>query len=217
MDVRAGLWRKLSAEELMLLNCGVGEDSWKSPDCKEIKPVNPKGISPGVHWKDWCWNWNSNTLATWCEELTHLKRPWCWERLKAGGKEDKRGWDGWVASVTWWTWVWASSGSWWWTGACCSPWGHEELDTTEMKWTNRQNLNKKIILANFLPLIFLHFPSASHFVKMTQTVKQLLFLTLVLPFQGSQLQLSWYGNYFYAHWCFLWLILHFFALYFLIL
>ena len=42
----------------------------------------------------WCWSWNSNTLATWCEELTHLKRPWCWERMKAGGKGDDRGWDG---------------------------------------------------------------------------------------------------------------------------
>ena len=49
---------------------------------------------------------NSNTLATWCEELTHLKRPWCWERLKAGGKGDDRGRDGWMASPTQWTWVW---------------------------------------------------------------------------------------------------------------
>ena len=44
-----------------------------------------------IHWKDWCWSWSSNTLATWCEELTHLKRPWCWERLKAGGEGDNRG------------------------------------------------------------------------------------------------------------------------------
>ena len=64
----------------------------------------------------WCWSWNSDTLATWCEELTHLKRPWCWERLKAGGKGDDRGWDDWIASLTRWTWVWANSGSWWWTG-----------------------------------------------------------------------------------------------------
>ena len=70
----------------------------------------------GVHWKDWCWNWNSNTLATWCEELTHLKRPWCWERLRAGGEGDDRGWDGWMASPTRWTWVCLDSGSWWWTG-----------------------------------------------------------------------------------------------------
>ena len=47
-----------------------------------------------IHWKDWCWSWNSNTLATWWEELTHLKRPWCWERLKVGGEGDDRGWDG---------------------------------------------------------------------------------------------------------------------------
>ena len=65
---------------------------------------------------DWCWSWNSNTLATWCEELTHLKRPWCWERLKAGGEGDDRGGDGWMASPTQWTWVWVKSGSWWWTG-----------------------------------------------------------------------------------------------------
>ena len=42
-----------------------------------------KEISLGDHWKDWCWSWNSNSLATWCEELTHWKRPWCWARLKA--------------------------------------------------------------------------------------------------------------------------------------
>ena len=53
---------------------------------------------------------SSDTLATWCEELTHWKRPWCWERLKAGGEGDDRGWDGWMASATQWTWVWANSG-----------------------------------------------------------------------------------------------------------
>ena len=74
-----------------------------------------KEISPNIHWKDWCWSWNSNTLATWCKELTHWKRPWCWERLRAGGEGDDRGWDGWMASLTQWTWVWVNSGSWWWT------------------------------------------------------------------------------------------------------
>ena len=69
-----------------------------------------------IHWKDWCWSWNSNTLATWCEELTHWKRPWCWKRRKARGEGDNRGWDGWMALPTRWTWVWASSGSWWWIG-----------------------------------------------------------------------------------------------------
>jgi len=47
-----------------------------------------------IHWKDWCWSWNSSPLATWCKELTYWKRPWCWERLKAKGEEGSRGWDG---------------------------------------------------------------------------------------------------------------------------
>ena len=56
------------------------------------------------------------TLATWCKELTHLKRPWCWERLRTGGEGDDRGWDGRMSSSTPCTWVWVDSGSWWWTG-----------------------------------------------------------------------------------------------------
>ena len=67
-----------------------------------------------MHWKDWYWSWNSNTLATWCKELTHWKRPRCWERLKAGEGGDRE-WVGWMASPTQWTWVWVGSGSWWWT------------------------------------------------------------------------------------------------------
>ena len=64
-----------------------------------------KEISPEYSLEGWCWSWNSNTLARWCKELTHWKRPWCWERLKAGGGGDNRGWDGWMASLTQWTWV----------------------------------------------------------------------------------------------------------------
>ena len=59
-----------------------------------------KEISPEFHWKDWCWSWNANTFATWYEELTHWKRPWFWERLKARGEGDNRRWDGWMASPT---------------------------------------------------------------------------------------------------------------------
>jgi len=69
----------------------------------------------GVHWKDRCQSRNSNTLTTWWEELTHLKRPWCWKRLRAREWDD-RGWDGWMASPTQWTWVWVDSRSWWWIG-----------------------------------------------------------------------------------------------------
>ena len=69
-----------------------------------------------VHWKDCCWSWSASTLATWCEELTHWKSPWCWERVRAGGEGDGRGWDGWMASPTQWTWIWANSGWQWKTG-----------------------------------------------------------------------------------------------------
>ena len=84
-------------------------------------------------------------LATWCKELTHWKRPWCWERLKVRGEGDDRGWDGWMASPTQWTWVWVSSRSWWWTGklACGSPWGHKELDMTE--WLNWSELVAQLV------------------------------------------------------------------------
>ena len=75
-----------------------------------------KEISPGCSLEDWCWSWNSSTLATSCKELTHLKRLWCWEGLGAGGEGDDRGWNGWMASLARWTWVWVDSGSWWWTG-----------------------------------------------------------------------------------------------------
>ena len=80
-------------------------------DYKEIQPVNPKGNQ----FRIFIGSWSSYTLPTWCEELTHWKRPWCWERLKAGGEGDDRGWDGWMASRTRWTWVWVNSGRWWWT------------------------------------------------------------------------------------------------------
>ena len=111
------LQRKLSTEELMLWNCGVGEDSWESLGLQG-DPTSPSWRNSvlRVHWKDWCWSWNSNTLATWCKELTHLKRSWCWERSKAGEEGDNRGWDGWMASPTQWTWVWVNSRSWWRTG-----------------------------------------------------------------------------------------------------
>ena len=72
-----------------------------------------KEISPGILWKEWCWSWNSSTLASSHEELTHWKRLWCWEWLGAGGEGDDRGWDGWMASMTRWTWVWVNSGSLW--------------------------------------------------------------------------------------------------------
>ena len=153
MDVRVGLWRKLSPDELMLLNCGVGEDSWESPGLQG----DPTSASLGVHWKDWCWSWNSNTLATWYKELTLLRRPWCWERLRAGGEGDDRGWDGWMTSPTRWTWVWVNSRSWWWTGRPGMLWfmgsqrvGHDWA--TVLNWTgNTQPLPKETVLCSRSP------------------------------------------------------------------
>ena len=99
--------------------------------------------------KNWCFwtvvlkktlgrNYAEAKLQYWCEELTHLKRPWCWERLKAGGEGADRGWDGWRASPPQWTWVWKTPG----VGnghgdlACGSPWGCKESDMTQrLNWT----------------------------------------------------------------------------------
>ena len=117
MDVRVGLWRKLSAKELMLLNCGIGEDS---RECLGLQgdPTSPfwRRSALGFLWREWSWSWNSSTLATSCEELTNWKRLLCWEGSGTGGEGANRVWDGWMASPTWWTWVWVNSRSWWWTG-----------------------------------------------------------------------------------------------------
>ena len=95
----------------------VVEKTLENPlDYKEIQPVHPEGNQSWVFIGRTDDEAETNTLATCCEELTHLKRPWCWERLRAGGEGDDRGWDGWMASLTRWTWVWVDSGSWWWTG-----------------------------------------------------------------------------------------------------
>ena len=75
-----------------------------------------KEISPECSLEGLMLKLSSNTLATLCKELIPWKRPWCWERYKAGGEGDNSGWDGWMASLAWWTWVYVTSGSWWWTG-----------------------------------------------------------------------------------------------------
>ena len=123
----------------------VLEKTLESPmECKEIKRVNHKGNQPWIFW-------NSNTLATWCEELTHWKRPWCLEKLKARGEGDDRGWDCWMASLIRWTWVWASSRRWWWTGkpgvlqSMGNRVGHDWV--TELNWTETTE-NKMVAMGN---------------------------------------------------------------------
>ena len=100
------MWELNSKESWALKNwcfwTVVLEKTLESPlECKDIQLVHPKGNQSWILlWKDWCWSWNSNTLATWCEKLTHWKRPWCWERLKAGRDGDNRAYEGWMASMT---------------------------------------------------------------------------------------------------------------------
>ena len=135
----------------MPLNYGVGEDSWESLGLQG-DPTSPSWRRSvlGVHWKDWCWSWNSNTLATSCKELTHWKRPWCWEGLAAGGEGDGKGWHGWMTSPTRWTWIWVNSWSWWWTGRPGVLWfmGSQSWtrlsDWTELNGTERLKGEQKL-------------------------------------------------------------------------
>ena len=124
----------------MLLNCGVGEDSWESPGLQG-NPTSPfwRRSALGFLWREWCWSWNSSALATSCEELTYWKRLWCWEGLGAGGEGDDKGSDGWMASLTRRTRVWVNSGSWWWTGRPGILWfmGSQRVRhnwVTELNW-----------------------------------------------------------------------------------
>ena len=103
-----------------------------------------KEISPGCSLEGMMLKLKLQSLATSCEELTHWNRLWCWEGLGTGGEGDDRGWDGWIASPTLWTWVWVNSGSWWWTGKPGVLWfmgsqriGHDFsiiIDWTELNW-----------------------------------------------------------------------------------
>ena len=107
-----------------------------------LKEISPEFSLEGNETSfNWCWSWNFSTLATWCKELTHLKRPWCWQRLRAGEGDDW-GWDGWMASLTQWTWVWVDSRSWWWTGRPgvlrfmgSQRVGHDQ-EETELNWAS---------------------------------------------------------------------------------
>ena len=109
-------------------------------DSKEIQPVHPKGNQSWICVERT--DAEAETLILWPpdgEDLTHLKRPWCWERLKAG-EGDNRGWDGWMTSLTQWTWVWVNSGSWWWTGkpGMLQSMGSQRVEhdwATKLNWT----------------------------------------------------------------------------------
>ena len=131
----------------MLLNCSV-EDSWESIGLQgdPTSPSQRRSVL-SVHWKDWHWSWNSNTLATWCEELTHWKRPWCFERWSTGGKGGDRGWNGWMASLIQWRWVWVTPAVGDGQGGleCSGPLHQEQPDMTEqLNWTDGYVKRKEV-------------------------------------------------------------------------
>ena len=138
MDVRVGPWGRLNAEELMVLNCGVGEDSWESlglqrdPTSQSNQSTELKSVL-NIHWKDRCWSWNSNTLANWCEELT-LEKTLMLGKIQGGRR---RRWQRmrWLDDITA-TMDMSLSKLWELVMdlACCSPWGRKESDMTELNW-----------------------------------------------------------------------------------
>ena len=115
-------------------------------DSKEIKLVNPKGNQPWIFIGRTIAQAEAPIFLMW--RVTHWKRPWCRERLKAGGEGDNRGWNGWMISPTLWAWVWVSSRSWWWTGEpdMLQSMGSQRVRcdwATELKWADgSQQLRK---------------------------------------------------------------------------
>ena len=147
----------------------VLEKTLESPlDCKEIQPVHPKGGQSWVFIGMTDVEAKTNTLATWCKELTHLKRPWCWEGLGAGGEGDSRGWDGWMASPTQCTWVWVGSGSWWWTGRLSWHAAIHEVAKSQTRLSNWTELNfsiKSAFSLTFANSVETHHLEALHHIK----------------------------------------------------
>ena len=137
MNVNVGLWRRLSAKELRLCKC-VGELVLSVPWTarRSNQPILTE-INPEYSLEGWMLTLKLQYFGHWCKESTHWKRPWCWDRFKAGGERDHRGWDGRVVSPTQWTWVWTSSRRWSRTekSRCCSPWGCKESQTCLSNWT----------------------------------------------------------------------------------
>ena len=134
----------------MLLNCDVGEECWESLGLQG-DPTSQywRKSTLNIHWKDSCWSWNSNTLATLCKELIHWKRPWCWERLRAGGEGGDRRWDDRTASLTQWTWVWANFRRWWRTGKpgvlqSMELWRVRHDWVTEQQWGSSEPLSDTV-------------------------------------------------------------------------
>ena len=149
----------------------VLEKTLESPlDCKEIQPVHPKGNQSWI----FLWRTNAETLILWPPDTKNwlIGKDPDWERLKAGGEEDDKGWNSWMASLTWWTWIWSSSGGWWWTGkpGVLRSMGSQRVRhdwVTELNWVNQTDwiLWKFGHFNNLIRQIFRQFNLINHYLK----------------------------------------------------
>ena len=141
MCLFASIYPLLSTEELMLLNCGVGENSWVPWTARRSNQSILKEIIPEYWLEGLMLKLKLQYFGHLMQRTKSLERPWCWEGFKVGGEGDNRRWDGWMASPTWWTWVWVNSGSWQWTGRpgvlqSVGLQSRTQLsDWTELNWT----------------------------------------------------------------------------------
>ena len=156
----------------------VLEKTLESPlDCKEIQPVHSEDQSWVFFGRTDVEAETLNTLATSCEELTHWKRPWCWEGLGAEAEGDNRGSDGWMASPTQLTWVSVNSGSWWWTGRpdVLQFMGSQRVQhdwAIELNWTEGMRLEWEFLLWLELTRIKLLLGFLMSFPDLGQTEKR---------------------------------------------
>ena len=169
----------------MLLNCGVGEDSWESLGLQRSNQSILKEISSEYSLEGLMLKLKFQYFGHLMQRADSFEKTWCWEGLGAGGEGDERGWDGWMASLTRWTWVWVNSGSWWWTGrpgvlrfmgsqswTRLSDWPELNCCTSNFRLTGLTNFVMKLT-SSWAPLV-------------TQWYR------LFLPMQETQVQsLSW--------------------------
>ena len=140
--------KKAEHRRIMLLNCGVGEDSWESL-ARRSNQSTLKEISPGCSLEGLTLKLKPQYFSHLMLRVDSLERLWCWEELGAGGEGNDRGWDGWMASLTQRTWVWVNSGSWRWTGRLGVLWflgsqrvGH--IWVTELNWSRKSENGYKV-------------------------------------------------------------------------
>ena len=172
MDARVGLYKKAERRRIDAFELWCWRRLLRVPwTARRSNQSILKEISPEYSVEGLMLKLKLHSLATWCKELTHWKRPWCWERLNAGGEGDDKGGDGWMASPTRCTWVWVSSGSWWWTGKprVLQSMDYKESDTAE--WLNWTELNFHLIGDHncFLKISCLSFLSLSFLLETPPT------------------------------------------------